>query len=173
MDPAMDPPAIVNELARHQLVFRHLLIGKSGDVQRWRPAPNKWCLLDIVCHLYDEERDDFRTRVRHALETPDRPPPEIDPEGWVTARDYASQDYETKLAAFLAERESAVTWLRGLESPRWDRAWTHPRLGPMSANLFLASWLAHDHLHLRQIVRYDYHYLKERSGQDLRYAGEW
>jgi hypothetical protein len=172
-DPTMDPAAIVTGLARNRAVFHHLLASRSADAQRWRPAANKWSRLDIVCHLYDEERDDFRTRVRHALETPDRPPPEIDPEGWVTSREYAAQDYEAKLAAFLAERETSVAWLRSLGSPQWDRAWTHPHLGPMSAGLFLANWLAHDYLHLRQIIRYDYHELKERSGQDLRYAGEW
>jgi hypothetical protein len=173
MDDPMHPSAIVNELARHQAVFRHLLASKSADAQRWRPAPAKWSLLDIVCHLYDEERDDFRARVRHVLETPDRPPPEIDPEGWVKSRDYAAQDYETKLAAFLGEREVSIAWLRSLDSPPWDRAWRHPRLGPRSAGMFLASWLAHDYLHMRQIIRYDYHFLKERSGQDLGYAGEW
>lgn len=29
------------------------------------PAPEKWCLLEIVFHLYDEEREEFRARVNY------------------------------------------------------------------------------------------------------------
>lgn len=169
----MDPAAIVNELARNQIVFRHLLVSKPAAARRWRPAPEKWNLLEIVCHLYDEEREDFRARVKHGLETPELPAPDIDPEGWVTARDYASADYEAKLAAFLHERDASVAWLRSLAAPPWDRAYRHPQLGPMSARMFLANWLAHDYLHLRQIIRYGYQFLGQESGEDLRYAGEW
>ena len=43
----------------------------------------------------------------------------------------------------------------------------------MTARAFLANWLAHDALHQRQIVRYDYFYLKETSREDLGYAGQW
>ena len=43
----------------------------------------------------------------------------------------------------------------------------------MSAKLFLTNWLAHDYLHIRQIIRYQYHYLKESTAIDLGYAGNW
>ncbi len=33
--------------------------------------------------------------------------------------------------------------------------------------------LAHDQLHIRQIIRYEFLYLKEASGADLSYAGDW
>lgn len=167
-----DPAAIRAELERNREVFSRLLGGKRPAAYSWRPAPGKWNLLEIVCHLYDEEREDFRTRVQHALESRDTPPP-IDPVGWVTSRNYAAQDYEVKLAAFLNERTASIAWLQSLQSPRWDSTYRHPQLGPQTARMFLACWLAHDHLHLRQIVRLEYERLKDESGEDLGYAGAW
>jgi hypothetical protein len=35
-----------------------------GDEQaRWKPDAESWSLLEVICHLYDEEREDFRMRV--------------------------------------------------------------------------------------------------------------
>jgi hypothetical protein len=168
-----DPNGIIDGLARDREVFQRLLAGRTRAEQIWRPAPAKWSRLEIVCHLRDEERDDFRTRVRHTLAGKEGVPPPADPEGWVTSRNYAAQDYEVTLAAFLAEREASVQWLRGLESPCWDSAFRHPKFGPMSARLFLVNWLAHDALHLRQLVRYDFLSLEREGGEDLSYAGTW
>jgi hypothetical protein len=39
--------------------------------------------------------------------------------------------------------------------------------------MFLHNWLAHDYLHIRQIIRIKYDYLKKTSGEILLYAGEW
>ena len=168
----MEAAAIVNELARNRTVFGELLRSRSEAAQRWRPAPAKWSRLEIVCHLYDEEREDFRARVEHTLATPELPAPAIDPEGWVIARNYAGADYAAKVAAFLHEREASVAWLQSLDSPRWDRTYRHPALGSVSARMFLSNWLAHDYLHIRQLVRYDYQVLKHASKEDLTYAGD-
>ncbi len=168
-----DPEIIVAELERNREVFSHLLGGKRQAEYTWRPAPEKWNLLDIACHLYDEEREDFRARVQHALDARDTQPSPIDPQGWVTSRNYAGQEYDAKLAAFLDERKASVAWLRSLDAPRWDSAFHHPQLGEATARMFLANWLAHDHLHMRQIVRMEYERLKRESGEDLLYAGPW
>jgi len=91
----------------------------------------------------------------------------------VESRGYATRDYESQVAALLDERDASVAWLRTLHDPQWDRAWQHPELGRMTARAFLVNWLAHDALHQRQIIRYDYMYLKTTTGEDLGYAGEW
>lgn len=168
-----DPEAITAALERNRAVFSHLSSDRHPDATRWRPAPGKWNLLEIVCHLYDEEREDFRARVRYALESPGTPLASIDPAGWVKSRDYAAQDFAEKLAAFLRERDASIAWLRSLRSPRWDAAFEHPQLGRVTAGFFLANWLAHDYLHLRQITRLEYQRLQQEAGENLRYAGEW
>ncbi|MCB0517943.1 MAG: DinB family protein [Lewinellaceae bacterium] len=168
-----DYRTIARELERNKAVFQQLLENKTAAEYRWRPAPDKWSLLEIVGHLYDEEREDFKARVHHVLENPKLPLPPINPVGWVAERDYAGQDYGATLAKFLTERKESVLWLRSLVSPNWENTCHHPTLGAMSAKKFLANWLAHDYLHIRQINRYNFQYFQQQAQEDLSYAGDW
>ena len=34
---------------------------------QWKQSENKWSMLEIICHLYDEEREDFRSRLAKIL----------------------------------------------------------------------------------------------------------
>ena len=169
----MNTTTIVEELSRNREVFQELLAGLQDELYLWKPAPEKWCLLEVVCHLFDEEREDFRARTRHVLETPDQPMPTFDPVAWVTGRAYIKQDFEEKLAAFLNERSRSIAWLASLQDPQWENAYDHPKLGSMTAKMFLTNWLAHDYIHIRQIIRIKFEYLREHSREDLTYAGKW
>ncbi|MEM9681416.1 MAG: DinB family protein [Bacteroidota bacterium] len=162
---------IISRLEHNKAIFESLLSHVSKDQISWRPQPEKWSLLEIVCHIYDEEREDFRARVKNTLSQTKIVP--IDPEDWVTSRRYSEHDYDEKLQAFLQEREQSVTWLRQLENPDWERYHDHNTFGRMTARLFLVNWLAHDYLHIRQINRYHYLYLQHNTQISLQYAGRW
>ncbi len=169
----MTVEAIINQLERNRNVFKTLLTGITQDQYFWRPHPDKWCLLEIVCHLFDEECEDFRARVKHALEKPSEELIPINPEGWVVEYDYVSKHYEERLNAFLSERDTSIVWLKSLNNVNWEQTIEHSKLGELSARLFLNNWLAHDYLHLRQIIRYQYQYLLQKSTISLEYAGNW
>lgn len=164
---------MLHSLQRHQQIFAGLLSNLSPEQVNWRPEPGKWNLLEVACHLLDEEREDFRARVKSILEDPSRPLSPIDPEGWVTSRKYAEQDFGKTVTGFLNEREASVAWLKSLTDPQWDNTYQHPKLGPMSARLFLTNWVAHDLLHIRQITRMHYQYLAANTDISLDYAGKW
>lgn len=169
----MNDTPITQELLRNRDVFKELLTGLTEREYVWKQNPDKWCLLEIVCHLYDEEREDFRARTKHVLETPTEPLPPIDPPGWVQERGYIKQNYADKLNRFLKEREESVEWLESLRSPKWDNAYQHPKFGAMTAKMFLSNWLAHDYLHIRQIIKLKFDYLKQQTDEALEYAGNW
>jgi hypothetical protein len=169
----MNTKYIIEELKRNKIIFKELLDGLPGEFYLWRFNPDKWCLLEIVCHLIDEEREDFRQRVRNILVNPELPLNSIDPVGWVKSRKYIERDYNTELKEFLHERDNSIKWLEHLENPKWDNFYKHPKLGDLSAKMIFANWLAHDYLHIRQILKLKYEYLKYISGEDLSYAGEW
>ena len=169
----MIPEEITSKLAVNHDIFKQLLSGKTEQEYLWRPYPEKWNLLETVCHLLDEEREDFRARVQQTLEAPSAGLKSINPTGWVLERNYASQDYQKTLDVFLKERNASVAWLRSLKDVNWENAYQHPKLGSMSAKLFLTNWLAHDYLHIRQITRYNYHFLQQQTAIDLQYAGIW
>lgn len=163
----------ISALAANHATFQ-ALFSKIPDAEiHWRSAPEKWNLLEIACHLRDEEVDDWRTRVKTTLETPETDPPGIDPAAWVKERDYASQDFNVAVRAFLHEREVSIDYLRHLKDPQWDNGYDHPSLGRLTAAKFLTNWLAHDYLHIRQIIKTRYLYLKAHGGESLDYAGGW
>ena len=164
---------IIHELSRNPDIFKGLLTGLTEEEYRWKPNPENWCLLEIICHLYDEEREDFRARTRHVLETPAEPLPPNDPKGWVKERNYIDQNYTKMIDKFVEERRQSVDWLKSLVDPKWDNAHSHPKYGEMTAKMFLSNWLAHDYLHIRQILKLKFDYLKQLSGEDFKYAGNW
>jgi len=145
-----------------------------SDVQaRWKPSPEEWSVLEVICHLYDEEREDFRMRVDFTLHKPDADWPPINPVGWVTERGYNRRDPAASLEAFLSERRKSLEWLRSLQNPNWESTHTHPR-GSMRAGDVLAAWVAHDHLHIRQLNQLHWQYLSQDVAPvSLEYAGGW
>lgn len=164
---------IIKELDANRKVFENLLELVPEEMILWKGNTTRWSLLEIVCHLYDEEKEDFGARVRSVLKNPDKELTAINPEGWAEERNYKEQDYDEMLFKFLKQRKVSVEYLRSLKNAPWKNAYKHSSLGEMSAELFLANWLAHDHLHIRQIMKLKYDFLKEVSGQDLSYAGNW
>lgn len=169
----MDYNYIIDALENNHSIFFNLLKAQKKEAYLWRPSADHWCLLEIICHLYDEEKEDFRTRLRTTLETPGILPPAINPAGWITERKYIERNYEIMLHKFLDERTESVHWLRSLEKPQWENSYIHPSLGTVTAHHFINNWLAHDYLHIRQITRLKYNYLKFLSGETLDYAGNW
>ena len=87
----------------------------TPDERDWRPKPEAWSIHQIVCHLLDEEREDFRQRLRLVLEDPSLEWPPIDPQGWPAHRAYDSRDFAETLAAWEAERAESLAWLRSLD----------------------------------------------------------
>jgi hypothetical protein len=146
----------------------------SPDQARWKPDPQSWSILEVVNHLYDEEREDFRVRLEIILFQPDRPWPPIDPQGWVTQRGYNQRELSESLLGYLAERQKSINWLRSLKSPDWDASIPAPWGQPISAGDMFAAWVAHDLLHLRQLVELHYAWtVHSLAPYQIRYAGEW
>src|SRR6185369_16984365 len=70
-----------------------LLDGVTPELARWTPAPGKWSIVQILCHLRDMERDAYLARYRRIL-TEDNPQlPDIDGDALALESDYQSQDF--------------------------------------------------------------------------------
>jgi hypothetical protein len=163
---------IIAHLAVNGEVFRHLFENLSDEQARWRPGPDKWSMLEVINHLYDEEREDFRKRLALVLNNPRESWPTIDPEGWVNQRRYNQRNLSESLDNFFGERSNSLKWLHGLELPNWQATHLHPEMGPMSAELLLANWLAHDLFHIRQANNLNFAYLEIKvSPVPLNYSG--
>lgn len=164
---------IISELHRNKIVFDSLLTAVPSELCLYKPDKDHWCLLEIVCHLIDEEVEDFRARVKHTLFTPDLPLKSISPREWPIQRGYMDKDFETSVKNFLDERSASILWLRTLEDVPWENTVHLKGLGKLSARNFLENWLAHDYLHIRQINRVKRSYFHNCAQGDLSYAGNW
>lgn len=163
----------VGRLSGSAGAFESLARAAAGEQARWKPAPEKWSVLEVVNHLYDEERDDFRFRLDSLLHRPEEAWPPIDPQGWAVERKYNEREPGESLERFLEERRKSVEWLKGLKEPRLENRYDHPQ-GVISAGDLLASWVAHDFLHVRQLARLHWEYLNFTCAPyKTEYAGPW
>jgi len=166
--------AMIDRMEHFPAAARWICAGLNAADARWRPDATRWSVVEIVAHLADEEGEDFRARVASTLEDPTRPWPPIDPEGWAVSRRYRERDVGEELDRFERERAESVSWLRLLRDPDWSLAYRHPKVGPITAGDVMASWCAHDALHLRQIAKRLYELAnRDADAFDTAYAGQW
>lgn len=166
-------PRLIRAMGENAARIQQLAQDVPAEQARWRPDSESWSLLEVIAHLLDEEREDFRVRLDIILHRPQAPWPPIDPQGWVQAHHYNDRDLPQTLDAFLEEREHSRQWLRSLKEPNWDSVY-EARFGPIRAGDMLAAWATHDLLHLRQLVELHYAYLQTLvAPYSSRYAGDW
>jgi len=151
-----------------------MLDGLTEEQFRWKPESGNWSILEIVGHMLAEETRDFRIRLQLTLDNPNQTWPDYDPEGVVVAERFNERCPQQLLQEFLNEREASIEWLSTLTSAKWSNTFQHKRLGPIQAGDLFVSWVAHDHLHLRQIVKRQFEIINE-SGTPFNssYAGNW
>lgn len=151
-----------------------LAAGVPEAQARWKPDPESWSLLEVINHLHDEERWDFRLRLDLTLFRPDTEWPPIDPIGWVTERQYNGRDPAESLRNFQNERVKSLEWLHDLRTPNWESGHRFPHGRVLAAGELLGCWLAHDQLHIRQMAQLHHQWLGHLAGADaLAYAGPW
>lgn len=161
------------KLAANATVISGIAESVAPEQARWQPEPGKWSVVMVLAHLADEERDDFRSRLDLTLHHPGTAWPPNDPEAWARDRDYNSRDHRAVLADFLAERERSLAWLAALSDPQWRATYRHPSRD-LTAGDLMVSWMAHDLLHIRQLVKLQFDWLRHTNMMfDTGYAGEW
>lgn len=167
----MEFETLYHDLDYGAQMIRALVSGITQDEARIKPDSDSWSILEVICHLSDEERDDFRQRVDITLHRPTDEWPPIHPSAWVIERKYNERDFTEALSDFLAERSKSLVWLKNLEKPDWDAV--YPPRGLKAGDL-LVSWVAHDNLHIRQLVELRRARIARIAPPyNFDYAGDW
>lgn len=169
----MEFKILYQELTNNTGMIRALLSGISQKEARIKSNADAWSILEVLCHLYDEEREDFREHLDFILHRQNEEYHVIDPQGWVKSRKYNEQNFKSMQRKFFNEREKSLIWLKGLKNTDWNIS-HKSQWGTMRAGEMFASWVAHDNLHIRQLVELRRAYIERITlPYDIQYAGDW
>ena len=169
----MEFSILYQELQASTEMIRALLAGVAPEAARLKPSAQVWSILEVICHLHDEEREDFREHLDFILHRQKEEWHVIDPQGWVIQRNYNEQNFVEMQKKFFAEREKSLIWLNGLRNPDWEKIYK-TKYRTISAGEMFACWVAHDNLHIRQLVELRRLRLENiTTPYKLEYAGDW
>src|SRR6266498_954708 len=147
----MEFSTFYRELQNSTEMIRALLSGVEPGAARLKPSAVSWSILEVVCHLYDEEREDFREHLDFILHRQNEEYHVIDPQRWITERKYNEQDFLEMKEKFFAERQKSLDWLEEISNSDWEITYTS-EYGSVKAGEMFSCWIAHDNLHCRQFV---------------------
>lgn len=141
-------------LSRTPAVLNALLSGLSNDI-RTSGKPDDWAPFDIVGHLIHGELTDWIPRAEIILrQGEDRKFVPFDR----LAQFELSKGKSLKelLTEFELKRTESLETLRSwnLSDEQLELKGVHPEFGEVSLSELIASWVAHDMTHIRQIVTY-------------------
>lgn len=170
--PMMNLEEIIHQLTVNSQAVCSLAEVISNEQAVWQPDPETWCMKQVMEHLYNEERIDFRKHLKEMFSDP--------PQAWnsIPSEYLSVAECHQALDGFLKERKTSIAWLQSLESPNWETK-ISAAFGPdetiiFSAGDILYSWVAHDFLHIRQINELLFAWNKKQALPcSVRYAGEW
>ena len=169
----MEFEKLYRELQNSTEMIRALLLDITQEEAQVKPDSGSWSILEVVCHLYDEEREDFREHVDFILHRQQEEWHVIDPQGWVKQRSYNEQDFTAMQEKFFSERANSLDWLKQLHLVDWDTPYVS-QFGSTTAGEMLACWVAHDNLHVRQLVELRRFRIQNITRPyELEYAGDW
>jgi anaerobic selenocysteine-containing dehydrogenase len=164
---------LYQELLLSTEMIRTLLTGIRQEEAQIKPNTDSWSILEVICHLYDEEREDFREHLDFILHRQNEEWHQIDPQGWVMERNYNEQNFAQMQEKFFEERKKSLEWLDSISNVDLETI-HNSDFGAIKAGEMFACWVAHDNLHIRQLVELRRKYIERMSGTyNIQYAGDW
>lgn len=127
--------------------------GLSDKTLRYKPAPNKWCILEILAHLADIEIL-YAYRMRQMLA--DRNPviAPIDQDAWAKNLGYMESSPPELVALYGLNRHANLRLLRRLKVDDLQKSARHPELDrPVTVADYVQMMSKHGPNHLEQIER--------------------
>jgi hypothetical protein len=131
-------------------ILRGLMTELTDDDARWKPAPDRFSVAEVLAHLSHSEGHCYRMRLdRFMAETR----PEFDPDDAQMYLDlYRHADPEDAFDHFEEQREINIGFLRDLPAGAGERIALHKEFGEITLLQMLNEWALHDLGHIRQIA---------------------
>ncbi len=126
--------------------------GLPDEIFGWHPAPDEWCINEVLGHLMEADHRGFDGRIRLIL-VEDRPELQAWSPNTVAIARADCQKHGRKLLDELASnRRRSAALIHGLtdtDLARWGR---HPQAGKLYIADLIFEWVHHDARHIKQIL---------------------
>jgi hypothetical protein len=138
-------------LAATPQILRGLTSGLSDDDLRWKPAPDRFSISEVLAHLSHSEWHCYRKRIDQFLS---EGRPELEPdEASLFLELYRTADPKQALDQFEDERAKTVAYLGGLPASAGRRvAYSKSAATEVTLENMLHECAMHDLGHIRQIA---------------------
>ena len=140
----------LDQLEATPSILRGLLCEFSDEDARWKPAPDRFSVAEVLEHLSHSEGHCYRARLDRFL-SEDLPEFENDDASMYSDL-YRDADPEVSFDHFEDQRESNIEFLRTLPRSAGDRRARHAEAGDITLTQMLHEWAMHDLGHIRQIA---------------------
>jgi hypothetical protein len=131
-------------------ILRGLMSQISDEDARWKPAPDRFSIAEVLAHLSHSEGHCYRARVDRFLA---EEMPELEPDdAQMHLELYKNGDPEEDFGHFEDQRETNIELLRGLPAEVGSRKAMHQAAGEITLSQMLHEWALHDLGHVRQIA---------------------
>ena len=127
--------------------------GLSDKILLFKPSPEKWCILEILCHLADMEIL-YAYRSRQMLADKDATIAPIDQDAWARNLGYLETPANEMVALYGLNRHHNLRLLRRLKAADLEKSAYHPELKrPVTVAEYIGMLVRHGPNHLEQIER--------------------
>jgi len=131
-------------------ILRGLMRGLSHDDARWKPAPDRFSVAEVLAHLSHSEDRCYRMRADRFLS---EELPEFEEDDAQMYLDlYREADAEDSFGHFKEQRQANLEVLRTLPRSAGGRRAMHKVAGEITLQQMLHEWAMHDLGHIRQIA---------------------
>jgi len=127
--------------------------GLPDKVLRHKPAPDKWCILEILAHLADMEYL-YAYRMRQMLADKNPVIAVIDQDAWAKNLGYMESSVPELVALYGLNRHATLQLLRRIKAGDLEKAAQHPELKrAVTLAEYVDMMSRHGPNHLEQIER--------------------
>src|ERR1019366_7237870 len=124
--------------------------GAAGPVLDFQPAPGKWGVRTIVCHLADTETV-LAMRLRQVIAEDNPQMPAMNQNLWAERLDYGKRKLSPALEGFRRTRAENYELLKDLPEAVFARTGQHSKRGTITLLELLRIFAEHAEKHVQQI----------------------
>jgi len=137
--------------------------GVAGSQLDFSPAPGKWSIRQIVCHLADAELV-TGVRLRRVIAEEEPVLEAFDQDAWALRLGYSRRRFSAALESFRRLRGENYELLRALEPEAFERRARHAETDPLRLIDLVRSAAQHAEAHARQILEIRDAYRDRQAG---------